>query len=84
MSKEVEEKDTWRCVECKLDLATDEVKKHLRERHGLTHFSGTRQMDLHLDCARSYYSVYTYKIGGVELTRSIRRKRDIFNRLARK
>ena len=47
----------------------DPIRNHLKEKHGITDFKGTRSLVLALD-GDEYCNVYEYKIGGVAFTKT--------------
>jgi hypothetical protein len=62
------------CDECKDHEVTTahEMLEHLRLVHKIYAESGTKELVMHVDEARSWFSVYRWTVGGKKFTQSVR------------
>lgn len=79
---EVVEKNDFFCDSCKSDaMSVDQLKTHLKEKHGITDTNGTRKMLMHTDGADWFGYQYEWTIGGLKFLQSLVQKRDEESRM---
>lgn len=72
---------TFLCLACNESMDNLEAfKSHLKDKHQIVEFKGTRKMLMHLDCEDSYHSEFELEIGGLKFrqaTSNPRHKNDL-------
>lgn len=65
---------TFVCVTCgsKEEMNTEQAKKHLAEKHGITEPKGKMKAIAFMDGSGFYQQVFEWKQGKVEMTKTVR------------